>query len=231
VPPGFCKEDVKRVPIVWWRDGEIYLYSVHDVGKPMTSSFQPERLTRTNMGTVSQTWCDYFHEAKERDLDELRAKDINIGNFLIWKYRDGSQYQKPLPDDVIQVCSRHSLDINNSFHFDNPIVQPLVLAENERDATRAWNSHWGLLPKCDDVDSLVAALYFWQYKCMEGLLNTATFIFPNSAQRWHKCKKFYEPSNWQPYCTRFAKLHCVIRNVYERIGYDNGSDEEDSEGA
>ena len=72
VPHGVCTEDVKLVPIIWWHKDDIYIYSLHDVGKPMTGDIKPEKVMGRNMGDASQTWADHFAEAKDEDMNDFK---------------------------------------------------------------------------------------------------------------------------------------------------------------
>ena len=66
-------------------------------GKPLTSDIGAERMARTRMGAASETWCEYFFEAKDHDLNQLKANGINIGDLLMLKREDNAPDAKPHP--------------------------------------------------------------------------------------------------------------------------------------
>ena len=189
---------------------------------PMTPSIQPEHMVPQRMGGVSRTWCDYFYEAREDDLQDMNNSGMKIGNFLVQM----PCHQKPLPDYMIQLFSPDSLGITNVAvgHYQNPMLPPLVVAGDnaqERLDTICYHLQEKLTP-CKSADSLIATAYFWHFKCMKKLLRMVACTHParvfESWQSWQRCKAFYDPADWACYCERFANLRCIIRTVSRQVG-------------
>ena len=75
MPHSVCTENVKLVPIVWWHKDDIYIYALHDVGKPMTPDIKAEQVIGTKMGAASGTWCEYFFEAKDSEMNDFETEN------------------------------------------------------------------------------------------------------------------------------------------------------------
>jgi hypothetical protein len=200
------------------------VYAVEDVGKPMTSSIQAERMraARFDMGRISQTWCDYFREGNESALERLKNKGFKIGSVFLRMPRP----DRSLPAYMIQLFSPESMGLNDdlALSYVNPILTPwVVVGDNTKESTDVVSK---LLQddihSCESHDSLVTALYYWHYACMGELIRMASMKHPTvrdggSLESWQKGKEFYDPAKWDCYCDPFPNLRCIVRTVAERV--------------
>ena len=197
-------------------------------------------MTPTKMGAISQTWCDYFYEARDSALERMKDNGLKVGNFLVQMQRHGETF----PAHMIQLFTADSLgiDADTALHYQNPISSPLVVVgdSTKEPIASICQQLEQELKQCESADSFVTALYFWQYKCMLGLLRMGSLMFPTSDfESWQKCKEFHDPANWDCYCDRFANLRCIVRTVAgfialrptvaPKIGGKTSHDQDDSE--